>query len=556
MTEALRERLSLRTTNGKARAAALEAVLRLDAHPTSLVAYQSSGYLLILGQEDLARELAVQQKAMQRIVIVTNMMNSAPFHETEGITVLRGTIASLKGHLGQFEAILSTPAGSVNIAHLAALKRDHFDLVLDLNTPPLLPAELPPFGYYPVGDDRKAQARALAELPEMVGEFEKPKFFHYNPDICAHGVSGITGCTRCLEVCPTLAIRSLGDKIAVDPYLCQGAASCVVACPTGAISYAYPSAANTLERLRTLLGAYRSAGGSYALLLFHDAERGQETVERIAACLSERIIPIEVAEIGSVGMEVWLGALAYGANQVALLHTPTTPSSVLSEIKAQLSFASAILDGMGYAPDRLQLLDGANGHLKDTLAELQPAPEIPAAGFAGFDEKRTNIWMAVDHLYRCAPATREQVSLPEGAPFGQVLVDRDACTLCMGCVSVCPTGALVSGEDVPRLSFYEERCVQCGLCESACPENAITCVPRFIYDAEVRRAVRVLNEEAPFHCILCGKPFATRSMIDRMAEKLKGHWMFQDEQALRRLKMCGDCRVRDNFQSERRAHSH
>ena len=61
---------------------------------------------------------------------------------------------------------------------------------------------------------------------------------------------------------------------------------------------------------------------------------------------------------------------------------------------------------------------------------------------------------------------------------------------------------------------------------------------------------RILNEEAPFCCITCGKPFATQSMMVTMREKLKHHWMFQDEQSLRRLQMCEDCRVKDLFASE------
>ena len=35
-----------------------------------------------------------------------------------------------------------------------------------------------------------------------------------------------------------------------------------------------------------------------------------------------------------------------------------------------------------------------------------------------------------------------------------------------------------------------------------------------------------------------------------MQAQLSGHWMFEDEKALRRLKMCEDCRVKDIFESE------
>jgi hypothetical protein len=69
--------------------------------------------------------------------------------------------------------------------------------------------------------------------------------------------------------------------------------------------------------------------------------------------------------------------------------------------------------------------------------------------------------------------------------------------------------------------------------------------PRFLFDVDARRARRTLNEEAPFNCIGCGKPFATQSIMNRMREKLSGHWMFEKPEALRRLEMCEDCRVKD-----------
>ncbi len=56
----------------------------------------------------------------------------------------------------------------------------------------------------------------------------------------------------------------------------------------------------------------------------------------------------------------------------------------------------------------------------------------------------------------------------------------------------------------------------------------------------------VLKEEEPFLCIACGKPFGTKSSIDRVLAKLgEKHWMFQGANAKRLdvIKMCADCRV-------------
>jgi hypothetical protein len=83
------------------------------------------------------------------------------------------------------------------------------------------------------------------------------------------------------------------------------------------------------------------------------------------------------------------------------------------------------------------------------------------------------------------------------------------------------------------------------MCEKACPEDAVTRQTRFLYDDKERGKQRLLHEEQPACCISCGKPFATRSMLNVMAKKLEDHWMFQGEAEKRRLEMCEDCRVKD-----------
>ena len=102
--------------------------------------------------------------------------------------------------------------------------------------------------------------------------------------------------------------------------------------------------------------------------------------------------------------------------------------------------------------------------------------------------------------------------MPDGAAYGGIQVDREACTLCHACVSNCPTPALKAGGDTPALSFLESDCVQCGLCEQACPESAITLLPGFLAAPE-RDTRQICHEEAAFECIGCGKPFATASTV-------------------------------------------
>ncbi len=545
--------LSHMTPDGRARAVALAAAEAVACQPTPVVSYESAGAVLVVGPESQALNAANSLGGEMgcSVVVTDRAERSEPTGVwPEGTDVIYAPVARIRGHLGRFEVVLEGADGPIGLGEIAAAGREYVDLALDLTTPGFISSAIPPIGYYaPAGDSAELE-RALAEIPALVGAFEKPKFFDYNPDICAHARSGIKACTRCLDACPADAISSIGERVEVDPNLCQGAGSCATACPTGAITYAYPRLGDTLERLRACLGAYREAGGSTPAILFHDVETGREILAQLASRLPEHVIPIPLQEVGSAGMDAWLAAIAYGAAQVVLLSPPDAASSVVAELEAQLSVAGDILEGMGYPRGALRLLgSGADEKLVAELAAEGPLFALRPAGFAGLNEKRTVIRLAVDHLFREAPEPRPLVSLPTGAPFGDVSLDETRCTLCMACVSQCPGGALMAGDEQPELKFVEENCVQCALCARSCPENAIAPSPRYLYDREARRRVRVLKSEEPFCCIRCGEPFATRGVIGKMTSRLSGHAMFQGE-ALSRIQMCAECRVKALFEGE------
>ena len=556
----LEERLGCRlpgsSPNGSARLAALMADTWSGRTATSLVSYRSEGRLAIIGAETSAREVAERMGESLACTLLIprdsrdsdSTPSTGPEHTDDGrFRTIRAVLSGVEGYLGAFKVTGLVDGQPVDIAPSLLTAHQPFDMVLDLGKRPQLEIEVPPPGYY-APRDAEALERALEEIPGLVGEFEKPRYFAYNPDICAHGSSGLTGCTRCLEVCPTDAIRSIGERIEVSPYLCQGAGACAASCPTGAITYAFPTISDLLTSLRTVLAKYRETGGQRPQLLFHDGEQGRDWLARHAQSLPENVIPYELEEIGSLGMDAWLTLLAYGAAGIAILCLPGTAASAHRALDEQRAFAAAILQGMGFEAQPVHLLEAPDDSgLLEAIRSLPDAPAFDAAAFQAQDEKRTNIRLAVEHLYAQLEDPPATAPLPLGAPFGELEVDRDACTLCMACVSVCPAAALRDGGDEPKLIFIEWNCVQCGLCETACPEDAIGLRARFVYDPALRRESRLLNEDQPFYCIGCGKAFATTSVIERVRAKLAEHWMFQKPEAVRRLEMCEDCRVKDMF---------
>jgi ferredoxin len=537
---------------GKARAEVLAGQVAIEGTPTSIVTYQSHGRIAVIGRETEALEAARKLAATLSVTILIPGPGRPDPGSVDGMAVVRGGTPEVDGRLGRFLVNIATPEGPVGLAEAAGLTLEHFDLVLDLGEPPLLPHEVPPVGYYAPGGDAQALSRALEELPEMRGEFEKPKYFNFQPELCAHSRSELIGCTRCIDACPTIAISSADEVVSVDPYLCQGAGSCVAACPSGAMSYAFPAVNDLLARVRSLMEAFRAAGGETPAIVLHDGWSRKAVFGRLAGDMPEDALPFEVEEVGSVGLDSWLAILAFGARGVALCVTDRTPRRMVRELKQQLSFGRELLAGMGYEAGELALI---NGDHPDQAADVWAAMPAQAVGrpakFVPPDDKRGILRLAIEHLYRQAPAPRKTTDLPAGAPFGEIRVDKAACTLCMGCVSVCPAAALSAGGDLPQLRFTEWNCVQCGLCEKACPEDAIRLHPRFLFDAERRQEPRILHEEAPFCCVSCGKPFTTAGLLSNLQRKLAGHWMFQTEESRRRLEMCEHCRVKDMFKSGR-----
>jgi ferredoxin len=581
--------------------AALLALAELpEPEPVAEVSYQSGGQLLIIGPAEAAIAWADKLAEQLDVNVLVTRGKGGELPAERRYPVWSGKVKSLKGHLGEFEVaweqdnpidlevctrcnacIHACPEQAIDFsyqidmdkckAHRECVKacgairaidferverarNEHFDMVLDLSAQPLIKTPQLPQGYLAPGADPLEQALAAGQLGHMVGEFEKPRFFAYNEKICAHSRSSRVGCNQCLEVCSTGAITPDGDYVKVDPHLCMGCGGCATVCPSGAMTYAYPRVPDLGARLKRVLSVYANAGGKDACLLLHNAGESRALIARLARRgkgLPARVIPLEVHHPASIGMDVLLAALAYGSGQVAVLATPKEAAEYGDAVKKQMGFAETIANELGYGGTHFRLMaTDEHAVLEKEIWGLAPAASVAKpATYNLSPEKRTTLEFAVDHLAKQAPKPQEEIKLGAGAPYGQVLVNRETCTLCMACVGACPESALVDGRDQPMLKFIERNCVQCGLCEKTCPENAIMLAPRLLLAAQAKQEV-TLNEAEPYNCVRCGKPFGTRKMVDNMLGKLTGHSMFAGGGALKRLQMCADCRVVDMMENK------
>lgn len=591
-----------------AKTAALLAVAALpEPEPVPVAGYHSQGRVLIVGPAERVMPWAAR---LHGPLQVTALLTSTERHlhdETDAanraFVVAAGKLAAVQGWLGAFKATWQTGnpidldvctrcnaciaacpegaidfsyqinldvcrahrscvkacgvAGAIDFTRAAADVTEDFDLVFDLNDAPAFAMHQPPQGYLHAGGDVAKQEAHALQLTQLVGDFEKPRFFHYRESLCAHGRNDITGCSACIDVCSTQAISAVWQDgkgtVQVNPNLCMGCGACSTVCPTGAMRYNYPDAPYTGRQLKTLLSTYRQAGGRDATVLLHDRDHGQRLIEQLgrramvqrAAGVPVNVLPLAAFHPASTGIDLWLTAIAYCAQRVAVVLTDDIAPEYRTALSMQMAVAQQILNGLGYAGTHFALIETSDATvLDDAMRGWQANPlTLPPATFNPSMLKRETLDFVLDHLWRHAPQQTESIALLEGAPLGAITVDRARCTLCMACVGACPSQALRDNAERPVLGFIERNCVQCGLCASTCPEDAIALIPRLI-PGEQARQQRTLNETQPFHCVRCAKPFGTEQMINAMLAKLAGHAAFSGK-AAERLKMCADCRVID-----------
>ncbi len=527
--------------------AALLAAAAVPMPATSLVTLESQGVCLVLGRDEVALEAARRlADTLDITVLLTGEAAVAPARENL-FPILRGRARTATGWLGAFEVVVDGFAAAAPSSREVLRwgpgrdgAKSACDVILDLSGRPALFAT-DRDGYVRADPaDAAAVLDAVLRASTLTGRFDKPRFVNYAPELCAHSRNRRTGCTRCLDVCPTGAITPGRDSVLISAEICAGCGACAAVCPTGAATYALPPASAVAGRVRAALTAFRAAGGEHPVLLLH-AAHGDALIDALARHgdgLPAHVIPIRVNEAQQIDLSILASALAWGAAGLRVL-LPGRRGHGAEGLLRNIETLNAISVGIGLG-DRAAAIETDDPF---TLAESLPhglrADWQPDTGLA-LGAPREVTLRSLRALHRGDAV----VPLPALAGFGTALVRTEGCTLCLACTMVCPTGAFRANPETPELSFLEDACVQCGLCVATCPEKVIGLEPRLNFAPEASRPI-VVKAEEPAACTQCGKLFGTKASVARVKQKLvaSGHWMFGSPERLAVLDLCEDCRA-------------
>ncbi|WPC65887.1 4Fe-4S binding protein [Rhodoferax ferrireducens] len=517
------------------------------------VLFESLGTVLVLGDDASVGEVAEIVARNHRTVVFAPGIEARAF--ASHVTTVGRKVTAVQGHLGAFQAQVRSASGVSDIGAASPNPNRFFDMVLDLCRRPLWTSELAPLGYFAPGEGAKEQAAAFEAMLALVGKFTKPRYLSYQTDLCAHGVSGFQGCTRCLDVCSAQAIASAGNTVRIDPYLCQGCATCTLACPTGALSFKFPTRDALGRRLEQTLSNPDTAK---TVLIVHSSQFAASVQATIA---QQGVLSLVVDPLPAFGDELWLRALALGAGTLVLVADELLSPKSRSVIESRVLQMHAALPTLGLARDRLVWLQerdlarwldeygaeplGARGQNELESASNGRRPVSRPSASPSWARYKRLAWIDDVRLLGASVGAETTAVLPAGSSFGQVRVNAQRCTLCFACVNLCPTSALKAVDaKTQQLVFQESACVQCGLCVVGCPEKALSLQARFAPQALANMTRIVLHQDEQLACTSCGTPFVSRRLLASSLARLKDHPVMA-KGGREALMTCPSCRQRE-----------
>ena len=355
-------------------------------------------------------------------------------------------------------------------------------------------------------------------------------------------------CKLCAYTCPAHAIADANGKLKINKSTCTRCGACVTSCPREAISYPGYSLTEMEREIEGLLSRHVELPSRILSIVCQSCLNVDDP--NIKA-ISPYLFSIKVPSPAIVSPLLLLYAFNLGADGIVLIHDQQHCNSKISTqtLNNNLHFIRQLFQRWGIDKNRIGYIDQA--YNPEAHEELHRFTErIITSGHTPFSLAAGS--MTFEGMYSIAAIIREmnaklQLSEEglisgEEVPFGSVNIDQSHCTGCCLCVQSCPTGALSTrisdNHDSINLEFQHNKCIACGICVATCPEKCVS-NKKVLDFAVISGSKNTIFESEFVSCHNCGRPYATKSMIDILKQRLDKIGTFNPSWS----EYCPSCRV-------------
>jgi ferredoxin len=363
----------------------------------------------------------------------------------------------------------------------------------------------------------------LATLRKNLTNYDYKKFTVYNQNICQYHERREEVCSKCVEVCPTVAIVKIDEKkhLQFSQIDCHGCGGCISVCPSGALDYAPSSRESIFEMAKHY-------NGHIPLVIPQ-----MMNIKDLEIAMKEHILPFKIEGEKFLHESTFLTLLQESGSQVIFY------SDFLSKgVKDSISILNQIYQKR-YALDAIIVAMN-----KSELAHaIEKASFVSGSRFT-FNEigskKREVFSLRLSHMIQ--EDNLGVVTTGEHVHYGTVQVNEVNCTLCLACVGACNVDALIADPKTYELKLNASICTACGYCESSCPEfNCLTIKRDEIELKPSWFKEVVLAKDTLFECVECGVGFATTKSVEKIAAMM-GPIFASNPTKHRTLYCCENCK--------------
>ena len=462
---------------------------------------------------DVSKEVLLITKNQEEYDLFTSQLSKDDF---ELFRIDETILKTISGEIGNFEVVV---------------KDSHKDITLRVSQIVWFDAKPSPKERIGVFDPNLSSINEVVKiLKDNINSFSYRKFTTYDKTICQYDGRREVICSKCEEVCPTVAITKddTTKTLTFSQVDCHGCGGCISVCPSGALDYT-PTNKESL----------------YEISKFY-----KET--------HPLIIPSKMS-LNNLNIELKENVLPFAIDGEKFLHEGTL-LTLLQISGSQLIFYSDFLSKG--TKDAIRILNDIyqKRYQKDAILVAMNEDELILAlkevsfvenSYFNFNQDGFKKREVFSHRLQKIVGNDDLgvVETGEHIHYAKVEVNQDTCTLCLVCVGACNVGALVADASDNTLRINPSICTACGYCEVSCPEtNCLTIKQDIIELKPTWFKESVLAQDKLFACVECGVEFATTKAIEKIASKMATIFA-SDPVKVRSLYCCANCKPKIMMQS-------